>query len=97
MAVMNIHLDVPADLQQFMRSVIDRGEFQSEAEVVGEALRLYRERRQKIERLRQEIPPAIERLDRGEGIEVSEDELGGFLDGIMTEIDPNFPRDKVGQ
>ena len=57
----------------------------------------HQKRRQRIDRLRQEILPAIDRLDRGEGIEVSTDELDGFFDGIMSEIDPNFQKEKLGQ
>ena len=87
MPVMNINLEIPVEMQQFVRSVIDRGEFHTEAEVVGEALRLLQERRRRIESLRQEILPAVERLDHGEGIAVREDELDGFFDGIMAEID----------
>jgi putative addiction module CopG family antidote len=64
---MNINLEIPVEMQEFVRSVIDRGEFHTEAEVVGEALRLLQERRRRIEALRQEILPAVERLDRGEG------------------------------
>ena len=97
MPVMNINLEIPVEMQQFVRSVIDRGEFRTEDEVVGEALRLLQERRRRIESLRQEILPAIERLDRGEGITVREDELDGFFDGIMAEIDPNYQKDEMGQ
>jgi antitoxin ParD1/3/4 len=97
MPVMNLNLDISADLQHFMHSVIDRGEFHTESEVVGEALRLLQERRRRIEALRQEILPAIERLDRGEGIEVREDELDGFFDGIVAEIDPSFQKDEPGR
>jgi putative addiction module CopG family antidote len=97
MSTMNNNLDIAPDMQQFLRSMVDQGKFHTEAEVVEEALRVLQKRQQHIEKLRQEILPAIERLNRGEGIEVSEDELDGFFDDIMTEIDPSFQKDKVGQ
>jgi antitoxin ParD1/3/4 len=72
----------PADLQQFVHQVIDAGSYKSEAEVVGEALRLLQERQRRIEELRREIQPALDRLDRGEGIELDEDGLDAFFEDI---------------
>ena len=97
MPVMNISVDIPADLQQFVRSVIDRGEFHTEAEVVGEGLRLLQARRQRIEELRKEILPAIERLDRGEGIELNDDNLHEFFEGIMAEVRSESRKESKGQ
>jgi putative addiction module CopG family antidote len=86
---MNINLEIPVEIQEFVRSAIDRGEFHTEAEVVGEALRLLQERRRRIEMLRQEILPAIERLDRGEGIELDDDNLHEFFEKIKARHNPD--------
>ena len=45
------------------------------------------ERKQRIEKLRKELEPALERLDRGEGIELDEESLGPFLEEIKAEGD----------
>jgi antitoxin ParD1/3/4 len=76
-------VEIPSDLQQFVHRVIDTGSYKSEAEVVGEALRLLQERERRIEELRQEIQPALEQLDRGEGIQLKdEEELRLFFEDI---------------
>ena len=76
-------VEIPPDLQQFVHQVIDNGSFKSETEVVGQALRLLQQRQQKIEELRREIQPALDQLDRGEGIELKdEEELHLFFEDI---------------
>ena len=77
-------VEIPSDLQQFVHQVIDSGGFKSETEVVGQALRLLQERQRRIEELRQEIQPALERLDRGEAIELDDDELDAFFEDIKV-------------
>jgi antitoxin ParD1/3/4 len=76
-------VEIPPDLQQFVHQVIDNGSFKSETEVVGQALRLLQQRQQKIEELRQEIQVGLDQLDRGEGIELKdEEELRLFFEDI---------------
>ena len=75
-------VEIPPDLQQFVHQVIDNGSFKSETEVVGQALRLLQQRQQKIEELRREIQPALDQLDRGEGIELDEEGLSLFFEDI---------------
>ena len=57
-------VDIPAEFSDFVQRIIGRGSFASEADVVGAGLRLLDERERKMESLRAEILPA---LDRGEG------------------------------
>ncbi len=76
-------VEIPADLQQFVHQVIDAGRYKSEAEVVGQALRLLQDRQRRLEELRREIQPALDQLDRGEGIEIKdEDGLRRFFEDI---------------
>lgn len=77
-------VEIPPDLQQFVHQVIDNGSFKSETEVVGQALRLLQQRQQKIEELRREIQPALDQLDRGEGIELDEEGLDAFFEEIKA-------------
>ena len=74
--------EIPPEYQQFVQSMIGSGAFPSEAAVVGEALRLFQER---LNRLRAELQPAIDRLDRGEGIELDEESLDQFFEDIKAE------------
>ena len=78
-------VNIPAEHQQFVQAVIKRGSYQSEDEVVCEALRLLRKREKRIEELRIKLQPAVERLKRGEGIELDENSLGPFLEDIKAE------------
>ena len=77
-------IEIPPDLQQFVHQVIDAGGYKSEAEVVGQALRLLQERQRRTDELRREIQPALDRLDRGEGIELDEDGLDAFFEDIKV-------------
>jgi antitoxin ParD1/3/4 len=76
-------VEIPSDLQQFVHQIIDAGGYQSEAEVVGQALRLLQERQRRIDELRREVEPALDQLDRGEGIRLKdEEELRQFFEGV---------------
>ena len=54
-------VEIPSDCQQFVHAVIDAGSYKNEAEVISDALRLLQARRRRIEELRREIQPALER------------------------------------
>ena len=60
-------MSLPQDLQQFVQQEIASGRYQSEEDVVREGLRLLRERDRRLQALREDIQPALEQLDRGEG------------------------------
>jgi antitoxin ParD1/3/4 len=60
---MTIHLS--SDREQFVRSLVQAGQYASEDEVIAEALQLLEER-DKLAVLRQEIAIGIEQADRGE-------------------------------
>lgn len=77
-------IEIPSDLQQFVHTVIDAGSYKDEAEVVGQALRLLQERQRRIDELRCEVQPALDRLDRGEGIELDDAGLDAFLEDIKA-------------
>jgi antitoxin ParD1/3/4 len=77
-------VEIPPNLQQFVHDVINTGDYKSEADVVSQALRLLQQRQQKIEELRREIQPALDQLDRGEGIELDEDGLDAFFEDIKA-------------
>jgi putative addiction module CopG family antidote len=60
---MTIHLST--DREQFVRSLIQAGQYASEDEVIADALQLLEEHN-KLTALRQEIAIGIEQADRGE-------------------------------
>jgi putative addiction module CopG family antidote len=77
-------VDIPAEFQQFVQSAVESGSFHNEAEVVGEALRLLQQRQSRLETLRSQIESAIGQLDRGEGIQLDDQSLEPFFEGIKS-------------
>ncbi len=76
-------VEIPPELQPFVQHVIEIGNFSNEAEVVGEALRLLRQRQ--LYELRADIDAAVVQLDRGEGIEMEgEQALRAFFADIKS-------------
>ena len=74
---------IPPEFRQFVQQELASGRFQSTEEVVGEGLRLLRERRR--QELQERLQVGIDQLDRGEGIELDDAELAGFLDDIEAD------------
>jgi antitoxin ParD1/3/4 len=60
-------LSMPADLNAFVQQAIAAGVYESEEAVLVAGLRLLQEREKHIDELREELRPALEELDRGEG------------------------------
>ena len=78
-------VEIPPERQQYLQEKVARGEFESEAEFVSEAMKLYRDLEERHERLRSDVRHAIGQMDRGEGIELNgEDELRYFFDDIKA-------------
>ena len=61
-------VEIPSNLQEFVKSVVAGGGFRSEADVISEALTLLKER----EQLRRDVRAGFEQLDRGERIDGEE-------------------------
>jgi antitoxin ParD1/3/4 len=68
-------LSMPPDLDAFVHHVVSTGAYESEEAVMVAALRLLQERERRLEELRAEIRPALESLDRGEGIPLDFEEV----------------------
>jgi len=76
---------LPADLQQFVREELAAGRYASPAEVIGEGLRLLRDRERRLQELRAEIQVGIDELERGEGIVIRDErELAAFFEDIKV-------------
>ena len=68
-------LSMPPDLNAFVHQAVATGVYESEEAVVVAALRLLQERERHLEELRAELRPALESLDRGEGIPLDFEEI----------------------
>jgi antitoxin ParD1/3/4 len=74
---------LPPDLEQFVFDQLAKGKYQSATDVVCDAVRLLRDRDERLEALRVEIDRGIAQLDAGEFIELDSDAaLQAFFDDI---------------
>jgi putative addiction module CopG family antidote len=72
-------LRFPADVETSIRDLVSTGRFEDEAQVVREALRLLDRREQQFMDLRSSIQESLAAIERGEGIELT-DEVWDRLD-----------------
>jgi putative addiction module CopG family antidote len=78
---------LPPDLAQFVQQEIATGHYGSEQEVVQEAVRFFRDSRERYEQLREEIRKSLADLDAGHGTVVeSDEELAAFFEEIESEV-----------
>lgn len=56
----------PDDMEQFVQNAIASGKFRSREELVSAALTMFRNREEKLDRLREDIQIGIEQLEGGE-------------------------------
>lgn len=75
----------PPDLKNFVDVELSQGRYQSEGDLVCDAVRLLRQKR--VHGLRTEIDCGQAELDAGLGIEVDDVELDAFFDEIEAECD----------
>jgi putative addiction module CopG family antidote len=78
-------VEIPLNYQAFVKTVIDRGQFQTEEQVVGEALRLLAERDRRLEEFRREIQVGLDQFYRGEYTEYDEESLKEFFEQVKAE------------
>jgi antitoxin ParD1/3/4 len=78
-------VEIPSNYQAFVKTFIDRGQFETEEQVVGEALRLFAERNDRLEKIRSEIQVGIDQLDHGDYTEYDAESLTEFFDQLKAE------------
>ena len=74
------------ELQQLVQLELATGRYKSESEVLLEAMRLLRGRDAHMHAFRENLHSRLDRLDRGEGIELDDDSLQTFMDEIEAEV-----------
>ena len=74
---------IPPDLQQFLDQELASGQYRSADEVICAGLRLLRDRR--LYELRSDIQAGLAQLERGEGIELEDEQaLRAFFDDVKA-------------
>ena len=75
----------PPELQQLLHEGLAAGNYPSENEMLLEAVRLLHQRDTHLVQFKEKLKTRLERLDRGEGIQLEDDEaLRDFFDDIQT-------------
>ena len=75
---------IPSDLEQFVQQQVATGQYHSQDEVVIAGLQILREVKCRQATLREQVQVGIDQLDRGEGIELDQNELRAFFDDIQA-------------
>jgi Arc/MetJ-type ribon-helix-helix transcriptional regulator len=86
---------LPPDLQQFVRQELANGAYQSEADLMADAVRLLRDSHLAWKDLQADVQSRLERLDRGDAIEIQDDDgLRAFLREIEAEAREDLASEK---
>ena len=85
----------PAELQQLVQNELAKGNYANEDEVLLQAMRALREREEGLQQWRAEIRGRIDSLDRGEGVELADEQaLHRFADEIKAEGRRTYEADR---
>ena len=83
---------LPPDLAQFVADQLAQGKYDSASDVVCDAVRLLREREERLVTLRAEVNKGISQLDAGEYIELeTDDDIDRFFNDILEGRRTRFP------
>lgn len=78
--------ELPEELERYISTAVENGDFASREELVSDALRLHRERAERLRTLRAEVQKGIDELDRGDAYEIrGDEELRAFFNEIDRE------------
>ncbi len=88
-------VNLPPEIEQFLRQVVATGEYTDEQEAVLEAIRLLRDRDTRYRQLRTDVQEAIQSVDRGQGIELeSKEATRRFFDELEAEVQAELAEKK---
>ena len=87
------NVNLTAEQDEFVESIVRAGEYQNASEAIRDALRALQQRRRedalKLERLRLQIQAGIDDLESGQIIEVDEGDLEDYLANLGIEQSPS--------
>jgi len=88
-------VSLPPDIEQYVHQVVASGKYRDERELVVQAIRWLRDSHARYQQLRAEIQEALEGVQRGEGIELEDEEaLTGFFDQLESEVQAELAAEK---
>jgi antitoxin ParD1/3/4 len=76
---------LPPDLAQFVADQLAQGKYDSASDVVCDAVRLLREREERLSNLRADVDQGISQLTAGEYAELeTDDDIDRFFDDVLA-------------
>jgi len=85
------NISLTAEQDAFVEAIVRSGEYQNASEAVRDALRILQQRRRedalKLKVLRMHIKAGVDALEQGDFIEVDEQDLEGYLEGLTAAAD----------
>jgi len=85
------NISLTAEQDAFVETIVRSGEYQNASEAVRDALRILQQRRRedalKLKALRMHIKAGVDALEQGDFIEVDEQDLEGYLEGLTAAAD----------
>jgi antitoxin ParD1/3/4 len=79
---------LPPDLAQFVANQLALGKYGSASDVVCDAVRLMREREERLEALRTEVDRGIAQLESGDFVELDgEEDIDAFFNDVLARAD----------
>ena len=78
-------VEIPVDFQAFVKTAVASGQFRSEEQVVGEALRLLSERDRQREDFRRQVQIGTDQLRRGDYTDFDDESLDEFFEQLKVE------------
>jgi Arc/MetJ-type ribon-helix-helix transcriptional regulator len=77
----------PPELQELVRLELATGKYESESAVLLEAMKLLRNRESHLRQFRETLKERLDRLDRGDAIDLNDISLQELFDEIEREVD----------
>lgn len=81
---MSMNISLTPELEQLVSDKVNSGRYESASDVIGEGLRLLRERDDRAGTLRREIRAGFEGVERGEFSEYEIDDLRGLSERVKA-------------
>jgi antitoxin ParD1/3/4 len=78
-----MQISLSPEVEQLVRTELATGRYQSENDVLREAVRLLSARDRRVEELRSMVQIGRDQLDRGEYLELDEAEIDDFFQGLQ--------------
>lgn len=91
---MSMHVDLPPEMEGFVKSKVETGVYGNATEVVRDALRRMQAEDARAAAWRAAIRAGDEQLNRGEGIPYTADALEDITNGAIGAVHSSAPMDR---